>query len=74
MNIEEINKAIQNENENYNKSLNRLKQEMLNLKLRHQRSIANLQSQKEQAKKHNENYNHSIDELNRKLKQLFEMC
>lgn len=49
MDIESINKQIQAENDNYNRHLNRLQQEILDLKKRHQRKISDLQSQKQQA-------------------------
>lgn len=49
MDIESINKQIQAENDNYNRHLNRLQQEILELKKRHQRRISDLQSQKQQA-------------------------
>ncbi len=50
MDIESINKQIQAENNSFNRNLNRLQQELLNLKQRHQRRITDLQKQKEQAK------------------------
>ena len=49
MDIESTNKQIQAENDNYNRHLNRLQQEILDLKKRHQRRISDLQSQKQQA-------------------------
>ncbi len=50
MDIESINKQIQAEKDSYNRDLNRLQQEILNLKQRHQRTIENLKRQKEQEK------------------------
>ena len=49
MDIENINKQIQTENDSYNRDLNQLQQEILDLKKRHQRRISDLQSQKQQA-------------------------
>lgn len=49
MDIENINKQIQAENDSYNRHLNRLQQEILNLKQIHQRRISDLQNQKQQA-------------------------
>ena len=68
MNIDELNKKIQAENDSYNRKANRLQQELLKLKERHQRIIADLQNQKLQAKQQqtNENYfRNIIDELNK---------
>ena len=50
MNIEEINKKIQAEKDSFNRDLNRLQQEILKLKERHQRTMSDLKSQKQQAK------------------------
>lgn len=55
MDIESINKQIQAENDNYNRHLNRLQQEILDLKKRHQCRISDLQSQKQQATYQNTN-------------------
>lgn len=49
MDIENINKQIQTENNSYNRDLNQLQQEILDLKKRHQRRISDLQSRKQQA-------------------------
>ena len=49
MDIESINKQIQAENDSYNRHLNRLQQEKLDLKQQHQRRISDLQNQKQQA-------------------------
>jgi len=51
MNTEEINNKIRAEKDNYNMKLNRLQQEILKLKSRHQQIIANLQNQKQQCMK-----------------------
>ena len=70
MNIDELNKKIQAENDSYNRKANRLQQELLKLKERHQRIIADLQNQKLQAKMQNTNENYFkdvIDELNKYL-------
>ena len=47
--IDDINRQIQQEKESYSRNLNRLQQEILNLKQRHQRRISDLQNQKQQA-------------------------
>lgn len=60
MDIESINKQIQAENESYNRHLNRLQQEILNLKQSHQRTIENLKRQKEQAKSQNKQQNSNV--------------
>lgn len=57
MDIESINKQIQIEKDSYNRDLNRLQQEILNLKQRHQRIISDLQRQKQQIIKQNTNEN-----------------
>ena len=49
MDIESINKQIQIEKDSYNRDLNRLQQEILDLKKRHQGRISDLQNQKQQA-------------------------
>ena len=82
MNIDNINNAIDNENNNYNRALNSLQQQILDLKSRHRRTLENLKYQKQLIKKQNENlvenYNRavscSVEELNQKIKQLLEMC
>ena len=51
MNKEEIAKKIQAEKDSYNREINRLQQEILKVKERHQRTIADLQNQKQQASK-----------------------
>ena len=48
MNKEEIAKKIQAEKDSYNREINRLQQEILKVKERHQRTIADLQNQKQQ--------------------------
>ncbi len=70
MDIESINKQIQAENENYNRDKNRLQQEMLNLKQRHQRRITDLQKQKEQARKQN-TYESIFIALNNELQNFY---
>ncbi len=60
MDIENINKQIQAENDNYNRDLNQLQQEILDLKQRHQRTIENLKRQKEQAKSQNKQQNPNV--------------
>ena len=57
MDIESINKQIQAENDNYNRNLNQLQQEILNLKQRHQRRTSDLQSRKQQATSQNKQEN-----------------
>lgn len=49
MDIENINKQIQTENDSYNRDLNQLQQELLTLKQRHHRNMEYLKRQKEQA-------------------------
>lgn len=53
MDIENINKQIQAENDSYNRNLNGLQQKILDLKRRHQRRISDLQNQKQQATSQN---------------------
>jgi len=48
MNKEEIAKKIQAEKDSYNREINRLQQEILKVKERHQSTIAYLQNQKQQ--------------------------
>lgn len=60
MDIESINKQIQIEKDSYNRDLNRLQQEILNLKQRHQRTMENLKRQKEQAKSQNKQQNSNV--------------
>ena len=50
MDIEEINNKIKNEKDGYNRDLNRLQQEILKLKEKHQRTMSDLEKQKQQAK------------------------
>ena len=72
MNIDDINNKIQNEKDSYNRDLNRLNKEILKLKDRHQRTMADLQNQKLQAKQqqtNNEAYSEcSMHELNNRIK------
>ena len=60
MDIESINKQIQAENDSYNRDLNRLQQEILKLKDRHQRRISDLQRQKQQATSQNKQENFKL--------------
>lgn len=57
MDTEEIKNKINTENDSYNRDLNRKQQDILKLKDRHQRIIADLKRQKEQITKQNTNEN-----------------
>ena len=62
--IDDIKRQIQQENDSYNRDLNRLNQEIIKLKDRHQRNMASLKSEKERIKQQNqqlENYNINLD-------------
>lgn len=57
MDTEEINNRINAENDSYKRDLNRKEQDILRLKDRHQRIIADLKRQKEQITKQKTNEN-----------------
>ena len=62
--LDDINKQIQREKESYSRDYNRFQKELLDLKSRHQRNMANLNSQKEnikQANKQFEDYNKLLE-------------
>lgn len=61
--IDDIKRQIQQENDSYNRDLNRLNQEILKLKDRHQRNIASLKSEKERIRQYKqlENYNKLLE-------------
>lgn len=50
MNAEEINKKMQTEKDSFNRNLNRLQKQILELKQRHQSTMEYWQRQKEQTK------------------------
>ncbi len=50
MNTEEINKKMQTEKDSFNRNLNRLQKQILELKQRHQSTMEYWQRQKEQTK------------------------
>ena len=50
MNTEEINKKMQTEKDSFNRNLNRLQKQILELKQRHQRTMEYWQRQKAQTK------------------------
>ena len=61
--LDDINRKIQQEKESYNRDLNRLQKEILDLKSIHQRNMADLSAQKENIKQYQqlEDYNKLID-------------
>ena len=62
--LDDINKQILREKESYSRDYNRLQKELLELKSRYQRNMANLNSQKEnikQANKQFEDYNKLLE-------------
>lgn len=63
-NLEDINRRIQQENDSYNRDLNRLQQEILKLKERHQRTMESLRAEKERARQSNQ----QLEEYNELLK------
>ena len=69
MNKEEIAKKIQAEKDSYNREINRLQQEILKVKERHQSTIAYLQNQKQQCSE-DFDLNKSNEELKVLLSQL----
>lgn len=68
MDIENINKQIQTENDSYNRDKNRLQQKLLTLKQRHHRNMEYLKRQKEQATSQNTNESIYLA-LNNRLKE-----
>lgn len=63
MDTEEINNRINAENDSYKRDLNRKEQDILRLKDRHQRIIADLKRQKEQITKQNIQENISSENI-----------
>ena len=60
--LEDINRRMQQENNSYNRDLNRLQQEILKLKERHQRNMASLKSEKERTSQ-----NQQLEDFNKLL-------